>query len=120
MIHHSDAGCQYASMRFTETLALQELSASSAASAMFTTTRWPNRSSASQRTKPSPRDHHSVPDQSKPTSDVEDITLNYTDWSNNQRLHNLLDNAAPEQFEQAHYALQTGSPPGDATNKKPA
>jgi putative transposase len=53
-------------------------------------------------------------------ADVEAITMNYVDWYNNQRLHSLLDNATPEEFEQAYYAHQTGSPTGAAANEKTA
>jgi transposase InsO family protein len=41
-------------------------------------------------------------------------------WYNNARLHSLLDNATPEEFEQAYYAHETGSPTGDAANQKTA
>ena len=53
-------------------------------------------------------------------ADAEAITMNYVDWYNNQRLHSLLDNATAEQFEQAHYAHQAGSPTGAAANEKTA
>lgn len=35
-------------------------------------------------------------------------------------LHNLLQLTTPEEFEQAYYAHHTGSPTGDAANKKTA
>jgi putative transposase len=34
--------------------------------------------------------------------DVEALTMHYIDWDNNQRLHSLLDLAAPEEFETAY------------------
>jgi len=46
--------------------------------------------------------------------------MNYVDWYNNHRLHSLLDNLTPEEFEQAYYAPATGSPSGEAANKKSA
>lgn len=120
MIHHSDAGSQYTSIRFTETLALQGLSASIGsigdaydnAVAESIVGLFKNEAIADGspfRTGPL-----------RTQTDVETLTMNYVDWYNNQRLHGLLDNATPEEFEQAYYANQTGSPPGDATNKKPA
>ena len=51
---------------------------------------------------------------------VEAIAMTYGDWYNNHRLHSLLDLVTPEEFEQAHYAQETGSPSGDAANKKTA
>ncbi len=53
-------------------------------------------------------------------ADVEALTMTYVDWYNNQRLHSLLDLVTPEEFEQAHYAHDTGSPTGDAANTKTA
>jgi transposase InsO family protein len=46
--------------------------------------------------------------------------MNYVDWYNNDRLHSLLDLATREEFEHAYYAHDTGSPSGDAANKKSA
>jgi len=53
-------------------------------------------------------------------SDVETPTMNYVDWYNNHRLHSLLDLVTPEEFEQVHYAHDTGSLSDDAANKKTA
>ena len=53
-------------------------------------------------------------------ADVEALTTDYVDWYNNARLHSLLGNATPEEFEQAYYAHQTGSPTGAAANEKTA
>lgn len=53
-------------------------------------------------------------------SDVETLTLHYVDWYNNHRLHSLCDLVTPEEFEQVYYAHNTGSPSGDAANKKTA
>ena len=36
------------------------------------------------------------------------------------RLHGELGYLTPEEYEQAYYARPTGSPPGDAANKRPA
>jgi len=120
MIHHSDAGSQYTSIRFTETLTLQGLSASIGsvgdaydnAVAETTIGLYKNEAVAAGspfRTGPL----HTL-------ADVEALTLLYIDWYNNHRLHSLLNNVTPEEFEQAYYAQPTGSPTGDATNKKTA
>jgi putative transposase len=53
-------------------------------------------------------------------TDVETLTTDYVDWYNNQRLHSRLNNLTPEEYEQAHYALPPGPPPGDAASKKTA
>ena len=44
----------------------------------------------------------------------------YVDRYNNHRLHSLLDNLTPEQYQQAYYSQPAGSPTGDAANKKTA
>jgi len=120
MIHHSDAGSQYTSIRFTETLALQRLSASIGsvgdaydnAVAESLIGLFKNEAIAAGspfRTGPL-----------RTVADVEAITMNYVDWYNNHRLHSLLELATPEEFETAYYAHNTGSPTGDAANKKTA
>jgi transposase InsO family protein len=120
MIHHSDAGSQYTSIRFTETLALQGLSASigsvgdaydNAAAESFMGL-FKNEAIATGspfRTGPL-----------RTLADVEAVTINYVDWYNNHRLHSLLDLTTPAEFEQAYYAHKTGSPSGAAANKKTA
>ena len=53
-------------------------------------------------------------------ADVETLTMNYVQRYGNERLHSQLNNATPEEYEQAYYASTTGSPSGDAANKKTA
>lgn len=120
MIHHSDAGSQYTSVRFTETVALQGLSASigsvsdafdNAAAESFMGLFKNEAIAAGSPFRAGPL---------RTLADVKTITMNYVHWYNNQRLHSLLDNVTPEEFEQAYYAHDTGSPTGDAANKKTA
>ena len=120
MIHHSDAGSQYTSIRFTETLTLQGLSASIGsvgdaydnAVAESVIGLYKNEAIAAG----SPFRDGPL----RTLADVETVTMEYVDWYNNHRLHSLLDNRTPEEYEQAHYALPAGPPPGDAANKKTA
>jgi hypothetical protein len=72
------------------------------------------------RTKPSPPGHHSGPGPLRTLADVEALTTDYVDWYNNHRLHSLLDNATPEEFEHAYYAHETGSPTGAAAQRETA
>jgi putative transposase len=120
MIHHSDAGSQYTSIRFTETLALEGLSASigsigdaydnaAAETVMGLYKNEAIRADSPFRTGPL-----------RTQTDVEKITMEYVDWYNTDRLHSALGNQSPEEYEQAYYALPTGPPPGDAANKKTA
>lgn len=110
MIHHSDAGSQYTSIRFTETLALEGLSASigsvgdaydNAVAESFMGL-FKNEAVAPGspfRTGPL-----------RTLADVEALTMSYLDWYDNQRLHTLLDLATPEEFEAAYYADQQHRP----------
>ncbi len=120
MIHHSDAGSQYTSIRFTETLALQSLSASigsigdaydNAVAESFMGLFKNEAIAAGSPFRTGPL---------RTLSDVETLTMNYVDWYNNHRLHSLCDLVTPEEFEQVYYAHNTGSPSGDAANKKTA
>ena len=120
MIHHSDAGSQYTSIRFTETLTLQGLSASIGsvgdaydnAVAESVIGLYKNEAIAAG----SPFRDGPL----RTLADVETVTMEYVDWYNNHRLHSRLDNLTPEEYEQAYYAQPTGPPPGDAANKKTA
>ena len=120
MIHHSDAGSQYTSIRFTETLALQGLSASigsvgdaydNAVAESFMGLFKNEAVAAGSPFRTGPL---------RTLADVEALTMTYVDWYNNHRLHSLLDLATPEEFEQSYYAHNTGSPTGDAANTKTA
>ena len=117
---NSDAGSQYTSVRFTETVALHGLSASIGsvgdaydnATAESTIGLYKNEAVAAGspfRTGPL-----------RNLSDVETLTMNYVHWYGNERLHSQLGNVTPEEYEQAYYASTTGSPSGDAANKKTA
>jgi putative transposase len=111
---------QYTSIRFTETLALQGISASigSIGDAY---------DDAVAESVIGLFKHEAVAAGSpfrigplRTLADVETVTMEYVDWYNNHRLHSLLDNLTPEEYEQAHYASPTGPPSGDAANKKTA
>ncbi len=108
------------SVRFTQTLALQGLSASTGsvgdaydnAAAESTIGLYKNEAVAAGspfRTGPL-----------RTLSDVETLTMNYVHWYRNERLHSQLSNVTPEECEHAYHASTTGSPSGDAANKKTA
>jgi len=120
MIHHSDAGSQYTSIRFTQTLALEGLSASVGsvgdaydnAAAETVIGLYKNeavRADSPFRTGPL-----------RTPADVEKITADWVHWYDHDRLHSSLGNQTPEEYEQAYYALPAGTPPGDAANPKTA
>jgi len=114
MIHHSDAGSQYTSVRFTETLALEGLSASigsvgdaydnAAAETVFGLFKNEAvRAGSPFRTGPL-----------RHLADVEALTMNYVHWYNTDRLHSELDYLSPEEFESAFYAQPHREPADEA------
>ena len=120
LIHHSDAGSQYTSIRFTETLALEGLSASigtvgdaydNSVAESFMGLFKNEAVAAGSPFRDGPL---------ATVADVEALTMQYVDWYNNSRLHSLLELVTPEEFETAYYATTTAAPTDAAPNKKPA
>jgi putative transposase len=132
MIHHSDAGsyarfnnpvlrrpvesAQYTSIRFTETVALEGLTApigtvgdaydnaaAETVMGLFNAKNSPFRTGAL-----------------KGLPDVEEITYDWVSWYNNERLHSFLGNIPPEEYERNYYAQNIDAPTGDAANKTAA
>ena len=120
MIHHSDAGSQYTSVRFTETVALEGLTASIGsvgdaydnAAAETVMGLFKNEAIA----KNSPFRVGPL----KTIADVEEITFEWVTWYNNERLHGYLGNIPPEEYERTYYAQRHGASTGDAANKTAA
>jgi putative transposase len=103
MIHHSDAGSQYTSIRYTETLALEDFSASigSVGDAY---------DNAAAETVMGLFKHEAIRADSpfrdgplRGIGEVEKITLEYVDWYNHHRFHSSLDYQTPEEYERAYY-----------------
>ena len=103
LAHHSDAGSQYTSIRFTEHLALEDIAASigtvgdaydnalmESIIGLFKT--------ECIRTKI----FHDGPYRN--IADIEYATAGWVDWWNNRRLHSTLGMITPTEHEQAHYA----------------
>jgi len=117
LIHRSDAGSQYTSIRFTETVALEGLVASIgsigdgydnvAAEAVICLFK------NEAITKGSPFRTGPL----RTITDVEEIVPERAHWYNNDRLHSALGNVPPEEYEAAFYAKDHGTSTGDATNK---
>lgn len=99
LIHHSDAGSQYTSVKFTESLALQGLSASIGSvgdaydNALAESIIGLFKTEVVRRHGPF-----------KTVDDVEYALMEWVDWYNNARLHSRLDYLTPIEYETAHYA----------------
>lgn len=109
LIHHSDAGSQYTSIRFTEHLALEGIDPSIGTvgdaydnglmesiiglfkTECITTTVF-----------------HNGP--YKTIADIEYATAGWVDWYNHRRLHGTLGMLTPTEYEQNHYAAASREP----------
>ena len=120
MIHHSDAGSQHTSIRFTETVALEGLTASigsvgdaydnaAAETVMGLFKNEAIRKNSPFRTGPL-----------KDLPQVEEIVFDWVSWYNNERLHSFLGNVPPEEYERDYYARTIGPSNGEAANKPAA
>jgi putative transposase len=111
LIHHSDAGSQYTSIAFAETLVLEGIAASIGSigdaydNALAETTIGLFKTEAVGRGSPFLAGPLRVID------DVEYATMEWVDWFNNRRLHSVLDYVPPEEYESAYYAQTQGSQP---------
>lgn len=104
LVHHSDAGSQFTSVAFAETLAMEGIAASIGsigdaydnALAESTIGLFKNeaiRDGSPFRTGPL-----------RTIDDVEWVTAGWIDWYNNRRLHSTLGDIPPEEYEAAYYA----------------
>lgn len=120
LIHHSDAGSQYTSIRYTDTLELEGLTPSIGtigdaydnAAAESVMGLFKHEAIA----KGSPFRTGAI----RTEADVEEILLDWVTWYNTERLHSALGNIPPEEYEQTYYAQSHGTSTGDAANKTAA
>jgi putative transposase len=104
LIHHSDRGCQYLSIRYTERLADIGAAASvgsrgdsydnALAESVFGLYK------AELITMQAPW---------RTVEDVELATLSWVHWWNTARLHSAIDNVPPAEYEAAHYAAKSSA-----------
>jgi putative transposase len=99
LVHHSDRGSQYTSIRYTERLAETGIEASvgsrgdSYDNALAESTIGLFKTEIIQRQRPW-----------KTPEEVEFATLEWIDWWNNRRLHSAIGNVPPAEFEASYYA----------------
>lgn len=120
LIHHSDAGSQYTSIKFTETVALEGLIASIGTigdaydNAAAETVMGLYKNEAVAKNSPF------MTGPLKTLADVEKLTFDWLDWYNNRRLHSALGNMPPEEYERNYYAETNGPIDIEAANKTAA
>lgn len=109
LLHHSDAGSQYTSIRFTEHLDLEGIAPSIGTvgdaydNALMETIIGLFKTECIATTIFHDRPY-------KTLADVEYATAGWVDWYNNRRLHSTLGNVPPLEYEQAHYAALNREP----------
>ena len=120
LLHHSDAGSQYTSIRYTDTLEIEGLipsigsvgDAYDNAAAETEMGLFKNEAVA----KGSPFRTGAL----KTESDVIEVVFDWVHWYNNERLHSTLEHQTPEEFERTYYAEISGSLPDAAAHKTAA
>jgi transposase InsO family protein len=111
LIHHSDAGSQYTSIAFAETLVLEGIAASIGSvgdaydNALAETTIGLFKTEAVGRGSPF------LTGPLRTIDDVEYATMEWVDWYNGRRLHSQLDYIPPDEYETTYYAQTQASPP---------
>lgn len=106
LVHHSDAGSQYTSLRLTEHLALEGIRPSIGTvgdaydNGLMETINGLYKAECVRTTV-----FHAGP--YKTIADVEFATAAWVEWYNNRRLHGSLGNVPPAEYEAAHYAALT-------------
>ena len=103
LIHHSDAGSQYTSIRLTEHLAIEEIAPSIGSVGDAYDNALMESIIGLFKTECIDTDvFHDGP--WKTASDVEYATAGWVEWYNTTRLHSSLGHIPPVEYEQAHYA----------------
>ncbi|MEN4447388.1 IS3 family transposase [Mycobacterium sp. SM3041] len=103
LIHHSDAGSQYTSVRFTEHLELEGISPSIGSvgdaydNALMETINGLYKTECIRTTVFHPGPFRTI-------ADVEYATAAWVEWYNNRRLHSSLGMVSPTEYEHAHYS----------------
>ena len=104
LIHHSDAGSQYTSIAFAETLVLEGIAASIGSvgdaydNALAETTIGLYKTEAVGRNSPF------LTGPVRTIDEVEYATMEWVDWYNARRRHSLLDYVPPDECESAYCA----------------
>jgi putative transposase len=107
LIHHSDAGSQYTSIAFAETLVLEGIAASIGSvgdaydNALAESTIGLFKTEAVSKRSPF------LTGPIKSIDDIEFATMGWVDWFNARRLHSTLDYITPDEFEATYYAQQS-------------
>ncbi len=115
-VHHSDAGSEYTSARYTQTLAMEGLVPSIGTIGAY--------DNAAAETVMGLFKNEAVAKDSPfragllmAESDVVEIVVDWVHWYNHERLHSTLGYRAPVEFEELYYDEKSGSLPDEVASK---
>lgn len=109
LLHHSDAGSQYTSIKFTEHLDLEGIAPSiGTVGDAYDNALMESIIGLFKTECIGTAVFHDGP--YKTPADVEFATAGWVDWYNQRRLHSSLGYLSPAEYEQAHYATLTREP----------
>lgn len=111
LLHHSDAGSQYVSLKFSEELMLEGILASIGSVGDAYDNALAEWTIGLFKTEAISKGNafHACP--FKKIDDIEYATMGWVDWYNTYRLYSALDYVPPIEFELSHYATNLGSQP---------
>jgi len=104
LIHHSDAGSQFTSVSFAETLALEGIAASIGSIGDAYDNALAESTIGLFKTEAIREDSPFRDSPLRTVDDVEWVTAEWVDWYNTRRLHSTLGDIPPDEYEASHYA----------------
>jgi putative transposase len=104
LVHHSDAGSQYTSIHFAETLAMEGIAASIGSIGDAYDNALAESTIGLFKTEAIRDDSPFRNGPLKSIDDVEWVTMAWVDWFNSSRLHSALGDVPPDEFEAGYYA----------------
>jgi transposase InsO family protein len=104
LVHHSDAGSQYTSIHFAETLQLEGIAASIGSIGDAYDNALAESTIGLFKTEAIRDDSPFRNGPLKTIEDVEWVTMAWVEWFNSNRLHTALGDLPPDEFEAAYYA----------------
>ena len=104
LIHHSDAGAQFTSVSFAETLAMEGIAASIGSIGDAYDNSLAESTIGLYKTEAIRDDSPFRSGPLKQLEDVEWVTAQWIDWYNTTRLHSRIDDLTPDEYEYLYYA----------------
>lgn len=111
LIHHSDAGSQYTSIRFADTLLLDGMAASIGSVGDAYDNALAESTIGIYKTEGVSKNSPFLAGPLKTITEVEYATMGWVDWYNNRRLHGSIGLIPPAEYETSYYAQKQAAQP---------